>query len=110
MRSKIVVISSMMAIGALSLTVAANAASSCSAALLQSYEQARAVVSSLHADKPGQMRVQASDGSVYTAGETQWLKGQLQEVSQACQQGNTDNAAARLADIRGTLQSHHAAL
>ena len=110
MRNQINVIRSLAAVGALSIAVAVHAESSCSATLLKSYDQAQVVVSSLHADKPGQMRVQASDGSVYTAGEAQWLKGQLRQVALDCQQGSPDSAALRLADIRGTLQSHHAAL
>jgi hypothetical protein len=53
------------------------------------------------------MRVFAVDGSVYTAGEAQWLKSQLHEVLAACQRGDGESAGALLSDLKGTLISHH---
>lgn len=82
----------------------------CDATLMHTYSRARLYVSALHLDKPGQVRVAASDGAVYTAGEVFWLKGQLRGVAKACSAGHSEIAATRLSDIESTLQSHQARL
>jgi hypothetical protein len=100
----------LLAGGVLAITAAASAGAGCDSALLASYGQAERVVASLHADKPSQMRVLALDGSVYTAGETQWLKGQLRQVSAACQRSDSESAGTILTDVERALASHRTSL
>ena len=66
----------LLALGTLTATgaYAANG-SGCDAQLSASLEQAQHIVGSLHPDKPSQMRVYAIDGSEFTAGQSQWMKG-----------------------------------
>jgi hypothetical protein len=79
----------------------------CDAQLTLSLQQAQHVVGSLHPDKPSQMRVFAIDGSEFTAGQAQWMKGQLQRVSQACTQGDAAEASARLGTVQSLLSERH---
>lgn len=92
--------------GAAALMGASAWAGSCDPTLLHSYDQASKYVSGLHLDKPSQMRVVASDGAVYTAGEVLWLRGQLRDVSKACVAGQSDIATTRLNDVESALQFH----
>jgi Ni/Co efflux regulator RcnB len=78
----------------------------CDAQLATSLQQAQHLVGSLRADKPSQMRVFAIDGSEFTAGQAQWMKGQLQRVSQACTQGDAADASARLGTVQQLLNEH----
>ncbi|HXJ44430.1 MAG TPA: hypothetical protein VNH18_34405, partial [Bryobacteraceae bacterium] len=64
----------------------------CSLTLTERFSSAQRMVDSLRPDKPAQARVSASDGSEYTAGEAQWMKGQLRSALQACSQ--SDESAA----------------
>jgi Ni/Co efflux regulator RcnB len=95
---------SMLAVGSLTASgaYAANG-STCDTRLSVSLQQAQHVVGSLHADKPSQMRVFAIDGSEFTAGQGQWMKGQLQRVSQACAEGDAADAGARLGAVQQLL-------
>jgi len=68
------------------------------------------IVDSLRPDKPGQMRVFASDGSEFTAGQALWMKGQLRSVLQACVQGDESSAASSLHGVTDLLHTHHRAL
>ena len=95
---------------ALLFSVRAISGATCNAPLLRSLAGAQYVVNSLHPDKPGQMRVGAVDGSEYTAGQAQWLKGQLHAVTADCQRGDSGSAAARFADVEAMLQAHHVSL
>jgi hypothetical protein len=101
---------SMLALGTLaaSSAYAANG-SACDGQLTASLQQAQHIVGSLHPDKPGQMRVFASDGSEFTAGQTQWMKGQLNRVSGACAQGDAADAGERLAKVQELLSEHRRA-
>lgn len=93
--------------GLAALAATSIAGAACDASLVASYDQASRVVGSLRPDKPSQMRVFAVDGSVYTAGEAQWLKSQLHEVSVACQRGDGESAGALLSGLKGALIAHH---
>jgi hypothetical protein len=80
----------------------------CSPMLSKQYANAQRIVDSLKPDKPGQVRVFASDGSEYTAGQALWMKGQLRSVLQACAQADETAAAAGLHGVTDLLSSHHA--
>jgi hypothetical protein len=60
-------------------------------------------------DKPGQVRLLASDGSEYTAGQVVWMKGRLRSVTQACAQGDETTVATALHGVTDLLNSHHGA-
>lgn len=91
----------------LALSPLAHAA--CSPALTEQLVSAERIVDSLRPDKAGQMRVFASDGSEYTAGEALWMKAQLRGVLRACGQGDEAFAAATLRGVTDLLNAHHKA-
>src|SRR5713226_6311016 len=66
---------------------------SCSTTFTEQFASAERIVDSLRPDKPGQIRVFASDGSEFTAGQALWMKGQLRSVLQACARGDEVSAA-----------------
>jgi len=82
----------------------------CSTAFTDKVAGAERIVDSLRPDKPGQMRVFASDGSEFTAGQALWMKGQLRSVLQACVQGDEISAASSLHGVTDLLHTHHRAL
>jgi len=81
----------------------------CSPMLSKQYANAQWIVDSLRPEKPGQVRVFASDGSEYTAGQALWMKGQLRSVLQSCARADENTAAAALHGVTDLLNSHHAA-
>jgi hypothetical protein len=105
MHKKLFVLSSVALM--LASTAYAAGAAGCDDSLTTSLQQCQRIVGSLRADKAGQMRVFASDGSEFTAGQAQWMKGQLRLVAQDCADGNASNAARRLADVQQLLREHH---
>jgi hypothetical protein len=105
MRNKLIVLSSMALMFA--STAYAASAGGCDDKLTSSLQECQRIVGSLRADKAGQMRVFASDGSEFTAGQAQWMQGQLRMVVRACAQGDGSDAARRLADVQQLLREHH---
>jgi hypothetical protein len=88
---------------------AASAGNGCDSASMRGYRDCLRIVDSLRPDKAGQARVFAIDGSEFTAGQAQWMKGQLRKVERLCASGNTSDqaeAAKRLADVEELLKSH----
>jgi hypothetical protein len=81
----------------------------CSPAFTERFTSAQRMVDSLRPDKPAQARVSAFDGSEYTAGEAQWMKGQLRSALQACAHSDEASAAATLQGVTDLLNSHHGA-
>jgi hypothetical protein len=81
----------------------------CSTTLTEQFAGADRIVDSLRPDKPGQMRVFASDGSEFTAGQALWMRGQLRSVLQACVQGDEVSAASSLHGVSDLLRAHHRA-
>lgn len=81
----------------------------CSPTLAEQVASAERIVDSLRADKPGQVRVLASDGSEFTAGEARWMKGQLRSVLKDCEQGHETAAASTLHGVTDLLNAHHRA-
>jgi hypothetical protein len=53
------------------------------------------------------MRVLASDGSEYTAGEVQWMKGQLRFALRRCAQGDEASAESALHGVVELLNARH---
>lgn len=69
----------------------------------------RSFVEGLHADKPGQARVYAADGSEFTAGQAQWMRAQLRLANQAQAAGHSDEAARVVAQVQQLIDEHHRA-
>jgi hypothetical protein len=82
---------------------------SCAPKLTEQVLGVERVVDSLRPDKPGQVRVFASDGSEYTAGEALWMKGQLRSVLKACSKGDETSATSILDGVTELLNAHHGA-
>jgi hypothetical protein len=82
---------------------------SCDAKLTSQLEECERIVGSLRPDKAGQMRVFASDGSEFTAGQAQWMKEQLRLASQSCASGDVQQATHRLAQVQQLLKEHQTA-
>lgn len=95
------------------LTVgAAYAGSPCDGASGREYRECVRLVDSLRPDKAGQARVFASDGSEFTAGQAQWMRGQLRKVERLCASAApADQAEAErlLAEVRELVVSRHRA-
>jgi type IV pilus biogenesis protein CpaD/CtpE len=87
----------------------AHADSGCHGALMARYRQSAPIVDSMRPDKGAQMRVFASDGSVFTGGQAQWMQGQLRKFERLCAR-TTDadqaEAAKVLAGVEELLKSH----
>jgi hypothetical protein len=83
---------------------------SCSTTVTKDFASAERIVDSLRPDKPGQLRVFASDGSEFTAGQALWMKGQLRSVLQACAQGDEVSAGSSLRGVTDLLNAHHRGL
>jgi hypothetical protein len=82
----------------------------CDDQLTSALRECQRIVGSLRADKAGQMLVFASDGSEFTAGQAQWMQGQLRLVAKACSNGDAADAARRLTDVQQLLNEHHRSL
>jgi hypothetical protein len=89
------------------LSSAHVAGSECDDTLTASLHQCERIADSLHPEKAGQMRVFAFDGSEFTAGQVQWMKGQLKLVVKACDHGDTAEAGRRLAEVQQLISEHH---
>jgi len=79
----------------------------CSHGLTEQIVGAERIVDSLRPDKAGQMRVFALDGSEYSAGQANWMQGQMRVVLRACTRGDEASAAAALRGVQGVLNAHH---
>jgi hypothetical protein len=76
----------------------------------QQYKDCVRLVDSLRPEKGGQVRVFASDGSEFTAGQAFWMRGQLRKVARLCASGRPDDrgeATRILTEVRELLQLHH---
>jgi hypothetical protein len=78
----------------------------CSPGLTAEIVSAERIVDSLRPDKAGQMRVFAIDGSEYSAGQANWMKGQMRFVLRACARGDEAPAAATLRSVQDVLNAH----
>jgi hypothetical protein len=87
----------------------AFAAPSCDAVFMQQYRQCAQIVDTLRPEKSGQARVFASDGSEFTAGQAQWMQGQLRKIERLCSLGTQESqteATAALTAVQDLLRSH----
>lgn len=55
--------------------------------------------------KPAQGQIVARDGRVATAGQVNYLRGQIRMASQECEGGHDAAALQRIADIRSRLET-----
>jgi hypothetical protein len=78
----------------------------CSLALTEQIAGVERIVDSLRPDKAGQMRVFASNGSEFTSGQAQWMKGQLRAILRDCTKGDDEAAAAQLRGVQELLNAH----
>jgi hypothetical protein len=85
------------------------ASDSCDSDFTRTFHDCVRIVDSLRPEKAGQMRVFASDGSEFNAGQAQWMKGRLRAVERACARGDQAEAAKILADVQELLKSHRRA-
>jgi hypothetical protein len=81
----------------------------CSTTVTEKFAGAERIIDSLRPDKPGQMRVFASDGSEFTAGQALWMKGKLRSVLRARVEDDALPAAASLHGVTDLLRIHHRA-
>lgn len=88
------------------LALSSLAHASCSPTLTEHFSSVQLIVDSLRPDKPGQMRVVASDGSVFTSGEAHWMKAQLRFVRKNCIHGDEATAAKALLEVNSLLSAH----
>jgi hypothetical protein len=79
---------------------------SCDPGFNQQYHESLRIVDSLRLDKPGQMRVFASDGSEFTGGEALWLRARLRQVDRACGRADQVVAARLLCGVQVLLTAH----
>ena len=90
-------------------SAAAFAGTGCDPAFTQTFHECVRMVDSLRPDKSGQARVFASDGSEFTAGQAQWMQGQLRLVDKACARGDQAEATRLLAPVQALLKARQRA-
>src|SRR5215472_12144727 len=88
------------AVAAALVAPGAPAEAGCETSFTQALKDAEAIVHSLRPDKPGEVRVFATNGSEFTAGQAVWMKSQLREVNTLCARGDEAQAARVLAGVR----------
>ncbi|HZE44233.1 MAG TPA: hypothetical protein VE058_10640 [Steroidobacteraceae bacterium] len=104
MAARILSIVASAALLALSNLAQAN----CSPTLTEHFSSVQRIVDSVRPDKPGQMRVIAGDGSVFTGAEAHWMKAQLLLAQKECARGDEPAADTALRGISDFLSAHHA--
>jgi hypothetical protein len=85
----------------------AHSAVLCDHALMISLHECERVVGSLRADKAGKPRVFAPDGSEFTAAEASWMTQELRRTAHECAEGDADDAAHRLEQVKRLLKERH---
>jgi hypothetical protein len=84
-----------------------RASEGCDPGVSQEYRECLRIADSLRPDKPGEARVFAADGSEFTAGQAQWMKGRLRLVAEACAHGDQAEAQRLLQEVQRLIQGHH---
>jgi hypothetical protein len=82
------------------------AQANCSPTLTEHFSSVQRIVDSVRPDKPGQLRVVASDGSVFTSAEAHWMNAQLRLVLKDCAQGDETAANKALSEVNNLLSAH----
>jgi hypothetical protein len=80
--------------------------SPCDPPLVQQLHETEREVDSLRPDKAGQARVFAADGSEFTAGQSLWMKAQLESAEQACARADALAAAKSLSGVQELIKAH----
>lgn len=83
------------------------AQANCSPTLTEHFSSVQRIVDSVRPDKPGQLRVVASDGSVFTSAEAHWMNAQLRLVQKECAQGDEAAADKALRELNTLLIAHN---
>src|SRR3979490_660332 len=82
------------------------AQANCSPTLTEHISSVQRIVDSVRPDKPGQVRVVASDGSVFTSAEAHWMTAQLRLVQKNCAQRDEAAADKALREVNNLLSAH----
>jgi hypothetical protein len=82
------------------------AQANCSPTLTEHISSVQRIVDSVRPDKPGQVRVVASDGSVFTSAEAHWMNAQLRLVQKNCAQRDEAAADKALREVNNFLSAH----
>lgn len=95
------------AVAAAQWLATASLAAQCDVSLRTQLETAERVASSIHPDKPGQMRAFASDGEEYKVSEARWLQANVKLIEQACEKGDEAVAEQTFEAVKRVLKAHH---
>lgn len=87
------------------LAAAGNARADCDSSFGSTLQNTERFVATMRADKPGQARVFAVDGSEYTAGLVRWMTAELRAAGRDCRDARPAEAAKHLAAVQETLSS-----
>src|ERR1700704_1418827 len=82
------------------------AQATCSPTLIEHFSSVQRIVDSVRPDKPGQVRVVASDGLVFTSAEAHWMNAQMRLVQKNCVQGDEAAAENALREVNNVLTAH----
>jgi hypothetical protein len=82
------------------------AQANCSPTLTDHFSNVQQIVDSVRPDKPGQLRVVASDGLVFTSAEAHWMNAQMRLVQKDCAQGDETAANKALGKVDNLLRAH----
>jgi hypothetical protein len=88
------------------LALSKLAQANCSPTLTEHISSVQRIVDSARPDKPGQMRVVASGGLVFTNAEAHWMNARLRLVQRTCAQGDETAADKALRDVNSLLIAH----
>jgi hypothetical protein len=88
------------------LTLSNLAQANCGPKLADHLSSVQRIVDSVRPDKPGQLRVVASDGMVFTSTEAHWMSEQLRVVHKSCTQGDEAAAEKALREVDRLLSEH----
>ena len=87
------------------LAMSSLAQATCTPALTEHFSSVQRVVDSVRSDKPGQLRVVATGGLVFTSAEAQWMHAQLRLAQKQCVQGDEAAAEKTLHEINGLISA-----
>lgn len=82
------------------------AQANCNPTLIEHFSSVQRIVDSVRPDKPGQLRVVASDGLVFTSTEAHWMNAQMRLVQKDCAQGDEAAANKAMSEVDSLLRAH----
>ena len=95
----------LLAAAATFLGYSSVASAGCGAALDAALQTAHQAAGTLRADKPGQARIAARDGTLLSAPQAHWLAVDLRRAGAACERGDDAQAAVWLAAADDVLRA-----